>query len=63
MEDVDKGCLMTRMGVSECFFWYQPTRVVLDKRLLNGCVYSRPGDVPQIPNCLFPERDLAPMVP
>ena len=21
----------------ECFFWYRPTRVVLDKRPLNGC--------------------------
>ena len=21
----------------ECFFWYRPTRVVPDKRLLNGC--------------------------
>ena len=24
--------------VSECFFWYRPTRVVLDKGPLNGCV-------------------------
>ena len=24
--------------MSECFFWYQPTRVVLDKGPLNGCV-------------------------
>ena len=24
--------------VGECFFWYRPTRVVPDKRLLNGCV-------------------------
>jgi len=24
--------------VGECFFWYQLTRVVLDQRLLNGCV-------------------------
>ena len=24
--------------VDECFFWYQPTRVVPDKRPLNGCV-------------------------
>ena len=24
--------------MGECFFWYRPTRVVPDKRLLNGCV-------------------------
>jgi len=24
--------------VGECFFWYRPTRVVLDQRPLNGCV-------------------------
>ena len=24
--------------VGECFFWYRPTHVVLDKRPLNGCV-------------------------
>ena len=24
--------------VGECFFWYRPTRVVLDKRPLYGCV-------------------------
>ena len=24
--------------MSECFFWYRPTRVVRDKRPLNGCV-------------------------
>ena len=24
--------------VGECFFWYRPTRVVPEKRLLNGCV-------------------------
>jgi len=24
--------------VGECFFWYQPTRVVPDQRPLNGCV-------------------------
>ena len=24
--------------VGECFFWYRPTRVVLDKRPLNDCV-------------------------
>jgi len=24
--------------VGECFFWYQPTQVVLDKGPLNGCV-------------------------
>ena len=27
-----------RVWVGECFFWYQPTRVVLDKGLLNGSV-------------------------
>ena len=26
--------------VGECFFWYWPTRVVPDQRLLNGCVYA-----------------------
>ena len=25
--------------MGECFFWYQPTRVVPDQRPLNGCVY------------------------
>ena len=29
---------MIRMGVSGCFFWYQPTWVVPDQRPLNGCV-------------------------
>ena len=24
--------------MGECFFWYRPTRVVLDQRPLNGCV-------------------------
>jgi len=39
MEEDDKGYPMIRMGVSgECFFWYRPTRVVPDKRPLNGCV-------------------------
>jgi len=38
MEKVDKGCPMIRMGVSGCFFWYRPTRVVPDQRPLNGCV-------------------------
>jgi len=38
MEKVDKGCPMTRNGVSWCFFWYRPTRVVPDQRPLNGCV-------------------------
>jgi len=35
---------MIRMGVSECFFWYWPTRLVPDKRPFNGCVcmYSFP---------------------
>ena len=27
---------MIRMGVSECFFWYRPTRDVPDQRPLNG---------------------------
>ena len=30
-------CLMTRMGVSGCFFWYRRTWVVPDKRPLNSC--------------------------
>ena len=38
MEEDDKGCPIVRMGVSGCFFWYRPTRVVLDQRPLNGCV-------------------------
>jgi len=38
MEEDDKGCLMIRLGVSGCFFWYRPTRVVPDQRPLNGCV-------------------------
>ena len=25
--------------MGECFFWYHPTQVVLDKGLLNGCVH------------------------
>ena len=25
--------------MGECFFWYRPTRVVPDKRPLNGCVF------------------------
>jgi len=25
--------------VVECFFWYRPTRVVPDRRPLNGCVF------------------------
>ena len=24
--------------MGECFFWYQPTRVIPDQRPLNGCV-------------------------
>jgi len=24
--------------MGECLFWYRPTRVVPDQRLLNGCV-------------------------
>ena len=31
--------------VGECFFWYQPTRVVLDKGLLNVCVRACVGPV------------------
>ena len=27
--------------MGECFFWYRPTRVVRDKRPLNGCVCVR----------------------
>jgi len=38
MEEDDKGCQMIRLGVSGCFFWYRPTRVVPDQRPLNGCV-------------------------
>ena len=39
MEEVDKRCLMIRIGVSgECCFWYWLTRVVPDKGPLNGCV-------------------------
>jgi len=40
MVEVDKGCLMIRMGVSGLmfFFWYRPTQVVPDKTPLNGCV-------------------------
>ena len=38
MEKGDKGCPMIRTGVSGCFFWYRPTRVVPDQRPLNSCV-------------------------
>ena len=39
MEKDDKGSTMIRMGVSGwMFLLYRPTWVVLDKRLLNGCV-------------------------
>jgi len=38
MEEVDKGCLMIRMDVSGCLFWYRLTWVVLEKGPLNGCV-------------------------
>ena len=31
-------CLIHFMQLGECFFWYRPTRVVLDQRPLNGCV-------------------------
>ena len=27
--------------MGECFFWYRPTRVVPDQRLLNSCVCVR----------------------
>ena len=27
--------------MGECFFWYRPTRVILDQRPLNGCVCVR----------------------
>ena len=47
-EDVTDHCKWMKMikdvrwsgwvWVSECFFWYQPTRVVPDQRPLNGCV-------------------------
>ena len=42
MKEVDKGCLMNRMGVSGgmFLFWYWPTWVVLDKGPLNSCVYG-----------------------
>ena len=32
-----------RVWVAECFFWYRPTQVVPDKRLLNGCACMRVG--------------------
>ena len=38
MEEVDNRCPMIRMGVSGCFFWYRPTRVVPYYQPLNGCV-------------------------
>jgi len=38
MEEVDKGCPLIRMGVSGCFFWYQPTRVVPDQGPLKTVV-------------------------
>jgi len=43
MVEVDKGCLMIRMGVSGLmfFFWYRPTQVVPDKTPLNSCVCVR----------------------
>ena len=40
MEEVDKGCLMTRMGVSGWMFLLVPAYpVVPDIGTLNGCVY------------------------
>ena len=49
-EDVRDRCKRRKMikdvrwsgwvWVGECFFWYRPTRVVPDKRPLNGCVCS-----------------------
>ena len=30
--------------MGECFFWYRPTRVVPDKRPLNGCVCVHGGE-------------------
>ena len=38
MEEDDKGCLMIRLGVSGCFFWYRPTRVVPEKTVKRLCV-------------------------
>jgi len=38
MEKVDKGCLMNRMDVSECFFWYRHSGPRAVKRL-HVCVY------------------------
>ena len=29
--------VVSRVSAGECFFWYRPTRVVPDKRPLNGC--------------------------
>ena len=41
MEKEDKGNTLTKVGCTgECFFWYQPTWVVLDKRPLNRYSYS-----------------------
>jgi len=40
MEEDDKGCPMMWMGVSGCFFWYRPTRVVPDKSVKWLCVCS-----------------------
>ena len=31
-------CVLRWKNSRECFFWYWPTRVVPDKRPLNGCV-------------------------
>jgi len=46
-----------RVWVGECFFWYRPTRVVPDQRLLNSCVWcaclnSRPAVVVDPYPCL-----------
>jgi len=38
--------------MSECFFWYWPTRVVSDKRPLNGCVCVCVCVCPYVMDCL-----------
>ena len=44
--------------MGECFFWYRPTRVVPDKRPLNGCVC-----VYTISVCNQPTRLTQPCIP
>jgi len=34
---IKEVCWPGRVWAGECFFWYRPTRVVPDKRPLNGC--------------------------